>query len=168
MLKIIKFLFLAISLTSFQIVYAQGYDEERINLAMFIERMYNNEPFEGCRIVDDYDNSYMLAVVTLDPTKYQNKMAMNRVAQVKSQRTAGEFFNGSQSYTEMVIKTPKSDEKGGDPSLVETMEIIRVNSIGYVKQMQLLSSFDGEDNTKVFVYYKKVDKNNPQQSGLLI
>lgn len=163
MLKIIKFLFLAISLTSFHKVYAQGYDEERINLMMFIERMYNNEPFEGCRIVDDYDNSYMLAVITLDPTKYQNKMAMNRVAQVKSQRTAGEFFNGSQSYTEMVIKTPKSDEKGGDPSLVETMEIIKVNSIGYVKQMQLLSSFDGEDNTKVFVYYKKVDKNNPQQ-----
>lgn len=163
MLKIIKFLFLAISLTSFQIVYAQGYDEERINLAMFIERMYNNEPFEGCRIVDDYDNSYMLAVVTLDPTKYQNKMAMNRVAQVKSQRTAGEFFNGSQSYTEMVIKTPKSEEKGGDPSLVETMEIIKVNSIGYVKQMQLLTSFDGEDGTKVFVYYKMVDKTNPKQ-----
>lgn len=158
-----RILFVLILLLITNNLFAQGYDEDRINLAMFIERMYNNEPFEGCRIVDDYDNSYMLAVVTLDPTKYQNKMAMNRVAQVKSQRTAGEFFNGSQSYTEMVIKTPKSDEKGGDPSLVETMEIIRVNSIGYVKQMQLLSSFDGEDNTKVFVYYKKVDKNNPQQ-----
>lgn len=139
---------------------AQGYDEDRINLAMFIERMYNNEPFDGCRIVDDYDNSYMLAVVILDKAKYKDKMSMNRVAQVKSQRTAGEFFNGSQSYTEMVIRTPRSEEKGGDPALVETMEIIRVNSVGYVRQMQLLTSFDNEDNTKVYVYYKQVDKNN--------
>lgn len=144
-------------------LFAQGYDEDRINLAMFIERMYNNEPFDGCRIVDDYDNSYMLAVVVLDKGKYQNTLAMNRVAQVKSQRTAGEFFNGSQSYTEMVIRTPRSEEKGGDPAMVETMEIIKVNSIGYVKQMQLLTTFDGEDNTKVYVYYKTVDKNNPQQ-----
>lgn len=158
-----RILFVLILLLITNNLFAQGYDEDRINLAMFIERMYNNEPFEGCRIVDDYDNSYMLAVVTLDPTKYQNKMAMNRVAQVKSQRTAGEFFNGSQSYSEMVIKTPKSEEKGGDPSLVETMEIIKVNSIGYVKQMQLLTSFDGEDNTKVFVYYKMVDKSDPKQ-----
>lgn len=139
---------------------AQGYDEDRINIAMFIERMYKNEPFDGCRIVDDYDNSYMLAVVTLDPTKYKNRVAMNRVADVKSQRVAGEFFNGSQSYTEMVIRTPKSEEKGGDSALVETMEIIKVNSIGFVRQMQLLTSFDGEDNTKVYVYYKLIDKNN--------
>lgn len=138
--------------------FAQGYDEDRINLSMFVERMFNNEPFEGCRIVDDYDNSYMLTVVILDKAKYQNQMAMNRVAQVKSQRTAGEFFNGSQSYTEMVIKTPKSEEKGGSQTMVETFEIIKTNSIGYVKQMQLLTSFDGEDNTKVFVYYKKVDQ----------
>lgn len=137
--------------------FAQSYDEDRINLSMFVERMYNNEPFEGCRIVDDYDNSYILAVVVLDKGKYQNTMTMNRVAQVKSQRTAGEYFNGSQSYSELVIKTPKSEEKGGNPAMVETMEIIKVNSIGYVKQMQLLTSFDGEDNTKVFVFYKKIN-----------
>lgn len=158
-----KLLFYLALYFSFCSCFAQGYDDERINLAMFIERMYNNEPFDGCRIVDDYDNSYMLAVVVLDKSKYQNTMAMNRVAQVKSQRTAGEFFNGSQSYTEMVIRTPRSEEKGGDPAMVETMEIIKVNSIGYVKQMQLLTTFDGEDNTKVYVYYKTVDKNNPQQ-----
>lgn len=152
---------LILCMVSFNYVsFAQGFDEDRINLAMFIERMYSNEPFEGCRIVDDYDNSYMLSVVSFDPTKYQNKMAMNRVAQVKSQRTAGEFFNGTQSYTEMVIKTPKSEEKGGDPAMVETMEIIRINSIGYIKQMQLLTSFEGNDGTKVFVFYKMLDKTN--------
>lgn len=142
--------------------FAQGYDEDRINLSMFIERMYNSEPFDGCRIVDDYDNSYLLAVVTLDKAKYQNRMAMNRVAEVKSQRVAGEFFNGSHTYTEMVIRTPRSEKNGGDPELAETIEIIKIKSTGFVKQMQLLTSFDGEDNTKVYIYYKSVDKNNLQ------
>ena len=44
-------------------MYAQSFDQERIALSKFIERMYNSSPFEGCRIVDDYDNSYLLSVV---------------------------------------------------------------------------------------------------------
>lgn len=138
------------------IAYAQGYDQERIQLANFIERMYNNSPFDGCRIVDDYDNSYLLSVVTLDKTRYKTPQIMNRVAEVKSQRNAGEFFNGSQSFTEMTIKTPKGEEHESD--MTEVYELIRVNSMGYVKQMQLLTSFEDNVGMRVFVYYKKVDK----------
>ena len=43
-------------------IYAQSFDQERKALAKFIERMYNSSPFEGCRIVDDYDNSYLLSI----------------------------------------------------------------------------------------------------------
>ena len=140
---------------------AQGYDQERIQLAKFIERMYNNAPFDGCRIVDDYDNSYLLSVVALDKSKYKTPQVMNRVAEVKSQRNAGEFFNGSQSYTEMTIKTPKGEEHESD--MTEVYELIRVNSIGYVKQMQLLTSFEDNAGMHVFVFYKKVDKNIVKQ-----
>lgn len=130
---------------------AQGYDQERIQLANFIERMYNNAPFDGCRIVDDYDNSYLLSVVALDKSKYRTPQIMNRVADVKSQRNAGEFFNGSQSYTSMTIKTPKGEEHESD--MTEVYELIRVNSNGYVKQMQLLTSFEDGENMQVFVYF---------------
>jgi hypothetical protein len=140
---------------------AQGYDQERIQLAGFIERMYNNAPFDGCRIVDDYDYSYLLSVVTLDKSRYITAQIMNRVAEVKSQRNAGEFFNGSQSYTEMTIKTPKGEEHESD--MTDVYELIRVNSIGYVKQMQLLTSFEDATSMQVFVYYKKVEKNNVNQ-----
>ena len=110
MVKRIKTVFLfAILFMVANDVSAQGYDQERIQLAKFIERMYNNAPFDGCRIVDDYDNSYLLSVVALDKSKYKTAQIMNRVAEVKSQRNAGEFFNGSQSYTEMTIKTPKGE-----------------------------------------------------------
>lgn len=155
---VLSFLLVGMTLNLF----AQGYDQERIQLANFIERMYNNAPFDGCRIVDDYDNSYLLSVVALDKTKYKTPQVMNRVAEVKSQRNAGEFFNGSQSYTEMTIRTPKSEEKG-ESDMTEVYELIRVNSIGYVKQMQLLTSFDDNTGMRVFLYYKKVDKSNIKQ-----
>lgn len=142
-------------------IFAQGYDQERIQLANFIERMYNNAPFDGCRIVDDYDNSYLLSIVALDKSKYKTPQIMNRVADVKSQRNAGEFFNGSQSYTEMTIKTPKGEEHESD--MTEVYELIRTNSIGYVRQMQLLTSFEDSTGMMVFVFFKKVDKNNLKQ-----
>lgn len=136
---------------------AQSFDQERIALAKFIERMYNNSPFEGCRIVDDYDNSYLLSVVELDKSKYKTSSVMNRVAQVKSQRNAGEFFNGTQSYSEITIRTPKSEEKG-NREMAETYEIIRTNSTGFVQQLALLTQFESNNGTVVFVFYKKVNK----------
>jgi hypothetical protein len=152
-----KFLLLITLCCFTKLMYAQSFDQERIALAKFIERMYNSSPFEGCRIVDDYDNSYLLSVVELDKSKYKTSSIMNRVAQVKSQRNAGEFFNGTQSYSEITIRTPKSEEKGG-AEMADTYEIIRVNSTGFVQQMALLTNFDNNDGLTVFVYYKKVDK----------
>ena len=79
---------------------------------------------------------------------------MNRVAQVKSQRNAGEFLNGVQSYSEFTIRTPRSEEKGGG-SMTETYEIIKTNSIGYVKQMVHLTSFES-NSSMIYVYYKRI------------
>ena len=140
------------------IMYAQSFDQERVALAKFIERMYNNSPFEGCRIVDDYDNSYLLSVVELDKSKYKTSSVMNRIAQVKSQRNAGGFFNGTQSYSEITIRTPKSEEKGGSKEMAETYEVIRTNSTGFVQQMALLTNFESNEGTYVFVFYKKVNQ----------
>lgn len=136
---------------------AQSFDQERIALAKFIERMYNSSPFEGCRIVDDYDNSYLISVVELDKSRYKTSSVMNRIAQVKSQRNAGEFFNGSQSYSEITIRTPKSEEKGGSKEITETYEIIRTNSTGFVQQMALLTSFESNESMSVFIFYKKIN-----------
>lgn len=137
------------------IVNAQSFDQERIALSKFIERMFNNAPFEGCRIVDDYDNSYLLSVVKLDKSRYKTGSVMNRLAQVKSQRNAGEFFNGTQSYSEITIRTPKSEERG-EKEMAETYEIIRTNSTGFVQQMELLTNFESKEGAAVFVFYKKV------------
>lgn len=135
---------------------AQSYDENRVVLANFVERLYTNSPFEGCRIIDDYDNSYLLSVVVLAPSVYKDKTAMNRMAQVKSQRNAGEFFNGSQSYSELIIQTDKSKNQGQAKEMIQTIEYIKTNSTGFVQQMQLLTTFSDEDKNKVYVYYKEL------------
>lgn len=150
--KIVLFLWIF----SYAIGYAQSYDEERIILGNFVERLYTSSPFEGCRIIDDYDNSYLLSVVALDGSKYKTRAALNRMSQIKSQRNAGEFLNGTQSFTEFVIQTPKSEVNGLSTDVSETIELIRANTTGYAQQMQLLTTFIDDNNMNVFIYFKEM------------
>lgn len=136
---------------------AQNYDEDRVVFSNFVERLYNNSPFEGCRIIDDYDHTYLLSVVVLNPTTYKAKTAMNRVSQVKSQRNAGEFFNGTLSFSEFVVQTEKSKGYGKNKNISDTIESIKTSSIGFVQQMQLLTTFYDEDHNMVYVYYKEMN-----------
>lgn len=155
MKKVICILLLSIVLTS-SLSHAQSFDEDRIVLANFTQRLYSDSPFEGCRIIDDYDSSYLLSVVLINPAKYKTPLAANRVSQVKSQRNAGEFLNGTQTWSEFTIKTPKADGKTEFNNIDETIEVIKANTIGYVQQMQLLTSFTDSENMKVFIYYKEL------------
>lgn len=141
---------------SIVIGYAQSYDEDRIILGNFVQRLYFNSPFEGCRIIDDYDSSYLLSIVALDETKYKTRSALNRLSQIKSQRNAGEFLNGTQTFSEFIVQTPKSEAKGASKEVPETLECIKTNSTGYVQQMQLLTSFKDDDGLTVFIYFKEL------------
>lgn len=86
---------------------AQSYNQDKRALQNYIERMYKASPFEGCRFIDDYDKTHFISVVALNSAKYKTPQIMNRVAEVKSQRQSGEFFNGTQSFSEFVVKTPR-------------------------------------------------------------
>ena len=41
-------------------LYAQSYNQEKVALTNFLVRMYKTEPFEGVKVVSDYDNNYLL------------------------------------------------------------------------------------------------------------
>jgi len=45
---------------------AQGYNTEKTALTNFLVRMYENAPFEGVRAVDDYEQQYLISVLTLE------------------------------------------------------------------------------------------------------
>ena len=133
---------------------AQSYDEEKIAMTNFIIRMYRNTPFEGVKVFTDYENSYLLSILSLDSAKYPNASAMNRVAGVKAMSQTSRYFNGSDITTDMIIHSKEHADGSGDSEIIET---IRERSAGYVKALEYLTSFDGEDNRTVFIYYKRMD-----------
>lgn len=152
MKKIIISLVLVLS-TCIQ-VYAQSYNANNINLANFVQRMYNNAPFQGVRLLEDYDNKYLLSVIVLDPAKYgNNESTMNRVASVKAMSEASRFFNGSKITSDLIITTREDSRYC---ATTEILEKINEQSIGYISSLSQLINFLDANNKRVFVYYKQL------------
>ena len=138
--------------------HAQSYNAERTALTNFLVRMYNNAPFEGVRVVEDYEEAYLLSVLTLEKSKYPNESTMNRVASVKAISQASRFFNGSNITSDLIIRTSEKSDGSSDTEIIEN---IKENSVGYVKQLEMLTNFPAIDTGwQVFMYFKKlyVDK----------
>ena len=152
----VTFILLFIALSS----YSQSINDDKISVTNFIKRMYNAAPFEGVKVIDDYDHQYFISVLSLEKGKYPNEAMMNRVAQVKGQSLANIFFNGSTISSDLVIKT--TENKIADKSTataVETIESIKENALGFVKSMELLTNFDNSDGKRmVFIFYKEMTK----------
>lgn len=138
---------------------AQSYNDNKTTIANFLKRMYNSTPFEGVKVLESAEGNYFISIISLEKAKYSSQSIMMRVAQVKAQSQANTFFNGSTISTDIVIKTTEEKQNGtiDSKSTVETIEIIRENSIGFVKAMELLTNFDIEDGKRmVFIYYKEL------------
>lgn len=133
---------------------AQGFDEERVALTNFIVRMYKTAPFEGVKVVSDYENGYLLSILSLDKGRYPNASAMNRVAGVKAMSQASRYFNGSDITSDLIIHSVERSDGTGDSEMIEN---IRERSAGYVKALELLTNFEAEDGRQVFIYYKKME-----------
>ena len=151
MKKLLFILTLAFSFT----VNAQSINDDKTSLTNFIKRMYNSAPFEGVKVIDDYDHQYFISVLSLEKGKYLNESTMNRVAQVKGQSQANIFFNGSTISSDLVIKTTEDKSTDKPSTAVETIESIKENAMGFVKSMELLTNFDNADGKRmVFIFYK--------------
>jgi 6-pyruvoyl-tetrahydropterin synthase len=139
--------------------YSQSFNEDKTSMVNFLKRMYNSSPFEGVKIVDDYDHQYLVSVLSLDKTKYTSPSIMNRVAQVKAQSQANNYLNGSTISSDLVIKT--TEQKNGDKSstVVETIESIKENAVGFSQGLELLNNFEDEKTKRmVFIYYREITK----------
>lgn len=154
MKKICLLAILCTSVLFVQSVFSQEYNAEKTALTNFLVRMYNNAPFEGVRVVEDYETYYLLSVLTLNESRYPNKSTMNRVASVKAMSQASRFFNGSKITSELIIRTSEKSDGSGD---TEVIEKIQEHSIGYVKALELLKNFPAQDSIQVFMFYKKIE-----------
>lgn len=137
---------------------AQSIGQEHQALAAFLKRMYLAAPFEGVKIVEDYDHQYLISVISLEKAKYPNPSVMSRVATVKAQAQASNFINGARIDAETIIRTTEAkDSSGRQQTITETIEKIKMNSSGFVQGMQLLHSFDATEPRTVFIYSAKLE-----------
>ena len=138
---------------------AQSFNEDKVSFGNFIKRMYAASPFEGVKIVDDYDHQYMISVISLDKAKYTDPSVMNRIAQVKAQSQANTFINGANISMDMIIKTTEKVSKDSTSSITETVESIKQNSAGFTQGLELLTNFDNNDNKRtIFIYVRELKK----------
>ena len=150
----VKKLFIVITMCAVSIsTMAQGYNTEKTALTNFLVRMYENAPFEGVRAVDDYEQQYLISVLTLEKAKYTNESVMFRVAGVKAMSQASRFFNGSSITSDLIIRTSEKSDGTGDTEMIET---INEKSVGFVKSLELLTNFDIENGRMVFIYFTPI------------
>ena len=136
-------------------VFAQSFDQERTALKNFLVRMYKAEPFEGVKVVADYENNYLLSVVLI-ANNGQPETAMNRIAQVKSQRQTSQYLGGViKTESETIIRTTENIKE--EKTIEEITDIIKENSVGFTKAMEVLVVLDTPNNQKCYMFYRKVE-----------
>ena len=138
----------------------QSFNQEKTALTNFIIRMYKSEPFTGVKVFLDYENKYLVSIVKLNSASYSNESTMNRVAEVKAKAQINQFINGSYITLESIVTTTSSTSKKNSNSITEVNEIIKESSIGYVDNIEHVSTFSDELEVthKVFVYLRELEK----------
>ena len=154
----LKIMVLMIILLSSTCLKAQSFSDEKVSLTNFIKRMYTSTPFEGVKIIDDYNHQYLVSIISLDKSNYTSESTLNRVAQVKAQSQANTFLNGAAISMDMVITTKEStDSSNKNTTILETVEQIRQNSVGFTQGLELLTNFDSSNKQRtVFVYAREM------------
>lgn len=149
------------------VLQAQSFNDETTSLSNYIKRLYEAQPFEGVKIIEDYDNAYMISVVTVDKSKYPNDALAFRVAGAKSMSQMNDYLNGVEISSKDIIRMNANSDGSKDSSVISE---IRVNGFGYVKAMELLLNFQKPDNPSIIVcvYNKKIvvpESNKPINSN---
>ena len=80
---------------------------------------------------------------------------MDKVAQIKSNQQANAIFNGSTISSDIIIST----EQNGKGITTSSLEVIREQTMGFVKGLIALMKFD-HNGKKVFVYYQAINPNH--------
>ncbi|NDV78747.1 hypothetical protein [Dysgonomonas sp. 511] len=142
--------------------FSQDYSNEKTSLANFLKRMHNQTAFEGVKVVEDYDNTYLISALSLDKSKYKSDNILNRVAQVKARQQVSVFLNGSTISSDLIIRTTETKKRADSEIIIETTEILKEHSVGFVNEIELLINFiaNTDNNKVVYIFIKRLDKDN--------
>lgn len=154
-----KNLLLIILFFVFSKAFGQSFNEDKTAFTNFVKRMYMSTPFDGVKIIDDYDHQYMISVIGMVKAKYSDPSVMNRVAQVKAQSQVNTCLNGARIDMSIVLRTTETTEGGQSKVTTESLEQIKQNSMGFSQGLELLSNFENADGNKMVYIYMREIKN---------
>lgn len=148
-----RFVFFGLIILLYTTPQAQSYNTNRIALSNFLTRMYTNQPFEGVKVVQDYENTYLLSVVLVTPSSSES--ANNRIAQVKCNRQMSQYLGGLTTIdSKTIIKTTESTKT--NETTAEITDIIKEHSIGYTRSMEILNIIDLDSGQKCYLFIRNI------------
>lgn len=133
--------------------FTQSFNGDKVAFTNYLVRMYKAAPFEGIRVVEDYDDLHLVSVVLLSKEKYNSVSDMNRVAAVKASSQVARYLNGSTINDELIVRT--TEDASGE-TVTEITELIRENSYGYSKALEQLTNFEDSSGNQVFIFSTKM------------
>jgi hypothetical protein len=140
-------------------VSAQSFNEDKTAFTNYVKRMYASAPFDGVKIIEDYDHQYLVSVIGINKANYTDPSVMNRVAQVKAQAQVNTYINGASIDMNTIIRTTETTENNQTKSVTESIELIKQNSTGFSQGLELLTNFENSDSKKmVYVYMREIKK----------
>lgn len=154
-----KYIFTIVTILLFSSVFSQSFNEDKTAFTNYVKRMYASAPFDGVKIIEDYDHQYLVSVIGIDKAKYTDPSVMNRVAQVKAQSQVNTYLNGASIDMNTIIRTTETTENNQTKSVTESIEQIKQNSTGFSQGLELLTNFENSDSKKmVYVYMREIKK----------
>lgn len=155
-LSYLKLLLSLITLSSSCLIgYSQSFNNEKNVFINFIKRQYEQEGYEGIKLIEDYEKNYIISILSLNKKIYPSSSTMFRVAKVKATQQIGAYISGTQVSSELLIRMVDDNR---DSIRVEKMEVIIEQSQSFVREVEFLTSFPKKDieNEVVFIYGKEI------------
>jgi len=134
----------------------KNFNEDKEAMAEYLRELYTRSQFEGVKIVDNNNQSFLISLVALEKSKYKNYSDLNTIARVKAQSQASKFINGSSLSSEDFIFT--TNESLDKESFARVFESIKETSMGFINGLELLTCFDtGDEKYSVHIFLKRMD-----------
>lgn len=118
-------------------------------LSDFVVKTIKKKAFDGARIISAPANKYLVAVVTLDNSKYTSASMRDKAASMKAKQMTNTLVNGSVITSDIVIKTEESEKA----ATVSSTEIVKENAMGTINGLELLKAQEINPNQTTYIYY---------------
>jgi len=125
-------------------------------LADYITNLYKKGQFDGIKLLDMNNESYMISAGTVTISSYKSTSSRRRVAEIRAKRNIVNFVNeGAEVTTEMLDLVEMKEKNDRYDYKSYYSEKTTSKASGFVSAMQTLTTFKHE-NDFIYIIYTKL------------